>query len=358
MLRMLRALIVFLAVRLLATSTYDEADMLELASTTTTVELRQNSMWLSLCSQVDTNQWASGSAKSQDVNIPNWDYIADADSDTAGAQPAGVRTVDRARGGAWTTAISGRSEKLQFQRTDGTQTANELDVEDIAELPWPVREETRSRQQYALRRSVDSKLYTAWNSAIGTGSGEQTTLGGASDTIARAAPYAGAGAGYGLIYDSLVAYSLKLERANVFSLESDSVGRAFVVMPPEFWVGFEKWMLEQKYSWDDLTEEMLVQGRRMGMGNFRKRLKGLDIFSENNIATPASGNWSFFAGVREATRANVRTLPGYLQIFPPEQNQISDHPAHLMRQTVDIGFLEITEGDLAGLNHRYIIRGA
>ncbi|MXZ01456.1 hypothetical protein F4Y93_12740 [Candidatus Poribacteria bacterium] len=356
--RLLRALLVFVLMRLFATSTYDQDDMIELYGATTVAELRQNSMMLMLCSQADTMEWANGNAASAKIPIPDWAYTADADSTTGGAQPAGVRAVDRARGGAWTPAISGQSGTLKFERTDGTQTANEIDVEDIAELPWPVQEETRSRQQYVLRRSVDLKLHNAWIGAIGTGAGEQTTLGGASDTISRTAPYDGAGDGYGLVYDSLVAYSLKMERAGVYATESDSVGRIFAKMPPEFWVGFERWMLEQKFSWDELTEEMLVQGRSMGMGNFRKRMKGIDIFSDNNIAVPTSGNWSFFFGVRDACRANIRRLPGYQQMFQPTSNQISDHPATLMRQAVDIGFLAISDGDLAQLNHRYIIRGA
>lgn len=358
MLRLLRAILVVLGVRLLAETTYDQDDMTELYSSMTVAELRQNSMMLQLCSQSDTTAWATGGAASAKVPVPDWAYTGDADSDEAGNQPAGVRAVDRARGGAWTAAISGRSTTLKFERTDGSQTANELDVEDIAELPWAVQEETRSRQQYVLRRSVDEKLHTAWTAAIGTTGATQTLLGSGSDTISRTAPYTGAGDGYGLVYDALVAYSLKMERAGVYASESDSVGRIFCMMPPEFWVGFERWVLEQKYSWDALTEEMLVAGRSMAMGNFRRRLKGIDIFSDNNIAVPASGNWNFYFGVRDACRANVRRLPGYQQIFEPAVNQISDHPATLMRQAVDIGFLHISKGDLSSLNHRYIIRGA
>lgn len=358
MLRILRAVLLLLGVRLLAVSQYDTDDMQELYAATTVAELRQNSKWLMLTSQQDTMEWANGGAKSQKVNIPNWAYTADADAGAAGNQPAGINVVDRARGGAWTAAISGRSDTLEFTRSDGSQASNEIDVEDEAELPWPVAEQTRSRQMYQMRQSVDAKIFAAWIGGIGTGSAEQTTLGAAADTISRSNPLTTAGLGYELVYHALRAYSVKLERRGAFSLESDSIGRAFVVMPPEFWDGFEAWMLNKGYGWDELTEEMLVQGRTMGMGDFRKRMKGLDIFVENKIAVPSSGNWNFYGGVRESWRANVRRLPGYVQMFEPAENQISNHPATLMRQAVDVGHLEITKGDLANINHRFIVRGS
>ena len=341
----------------MAKSTYSTDDMLVLFNAATVAELRQESKWMQLTSQRETSRWAAGQCHIEKVNIPNWDYAADGDSSVGGNQPAGVRAVDRARGGSWTDPNSGRFAQLDFERQDGTQIANELDVEDVAESTWPVIEQTRSRQMYVMKRALDSKLYTAWTGGIGTGATEQTTYGAAgTNFVSRTAPYPQTGDADGAIYDSIVAYSLKCKRANVDSMESDSVGRKFMVMSPELFEVLVRYLKDEKLMWDALTEDLLVQGSVRGGGAFEGRLRGIDIFTDNQIAVPTgAANWQWFAGVRETWRANTRMLDGYTQIFTPAQNQISDHPAHLLRSTMDIGWLEITSGDLAGLNHRFVL---
>ena len=342
----------------MAVSTIGTANLLEAYSAQTVQELRQDSMWLTLMSQEATEPWASGNANMVNIPVPNYDYVADADSSTGGNQPAGVQAVDRGRGGAWATANSMRDDNLTFQRSSGSNTSNELDVEDVAELTWGILEAVRSRQQYALRRDVDSKLFKAFTGGIGTGATEQTKYGTAgTNYISRTAPYDVAGTGsYEYIWSAIRAFALKCERANVNSMESDSVGRKFMVLPPELFDGFTNWLLEQNFQWDALTSDLLEQGSVRGGGMFQGRLRGIDIFTDNNVAVPTgSANWNFFAGVRASWRANIRRLPGYTQIFSPGENQISDHPAHLMREAIDIGWLEISKGDVAGLNHRFTI---
>lgn len=346
----------------MAVSTYDTNEMAVLWSANVVEELRQDSMWLQLMSQADTEPWANGDVKSVRIPVPNWAYAADADSDTTGNQPAGVRAVSRLRGGAWTAAISGRSSTLEFTRRAGSQTANEIDVEDSAELPWDVDSQTRSRQDYVLRRDVDTKLFNAWTSGIGSGAAEQVTLGAAADTISITGDYTGAGDAYEQIFRAFERFRILCKRRNVDSMESDSLGRKFAVLPIELVTGLERWMLDKDFHWDALTSQLLTEAQTNAMGMFQQRLKGIDIYCDNNVEVPTgSGNsdyWQFYMGVRPTWRANVRTLPGYTQVFEPAENQISDHPATLMRATIDIGWLEISSGDLAGLNQRYRIRTA
>lgn len=346
----------------MAESTYSLDEMAELWSANVVEELRQDSMMLQLMSQADTERWANGEAKEVKIPVPNWAYTADADTSTGGNQPAGVRAVDRARGGAWTEAISGRSSTLPFTRQAGSQVSNEIDVEDEAELPWDVTGQTRDRQDYVLRRDVDAKLFSAWTSGIGTGATETVTLGAAADTISISGDYSGAGDAYELIFRAFERFRILCKRRNVDSMESDSLGRKFAILPIELVTGLERWMLDKDFHWDELTSQLLTQGQVNAMGMFERRLKGIDVYCDNNVTVPsgsgANDYWEFYMGVRPTWRANVRTLRGYTQVLEPSENQISDHPATLMRSTIDIGWLEISQGDLAGLNQRYRIRTA
>ena len=337
----------------MANSQIGTANLLEAYSAQTVAELRQESMWLQLTSQEGTERWASGEANKVNIPVPN--YTAG----TVSSQTVGVDAADRARGGDWTTARSMRDSSLTFQRSSGSNVSNELDVEDVAELTWDILEGVRSRQQYELRREIDTKLYTAWTAGIGTNAAQQTTYGTSTNAINRAAPYATKGTGtYEWIWNAVQAFAIKCKRANVDSIESDSVGRKFMVLPVELMVGFANWMLEQNFQWDALTNELLSEGSVRGGGMFQGRLLGIDLFTDNNIAVPTgSADWNFFAGVRASWRANVRRLPGYTQIFSPAENQTSTKPAYLMREAVDMGWLEISSGDLANLNHRFVIDG-
>ncbi|MCY4058469.1 MAG: hypothetical protein OXG44_10750, partial [Gammaproteobacteria bacterium] len=224
---------------------------------------------------------------------------------------------------------------------------------------YDLLEENREQQMYILRRKVDLALFTAWTAAIAAG--QTTVLGTAgTDTVSISAPWKAAGRGFGLIWDAIDTAVVYWNRAEVDSMESDSVGRKFMVLPVELMNGFSNWMLDQKYSWDSLTEGVIGRASVGAEGMFRGRIKGVDMFVDSNVKVPskATTNWEFYSGVRAAAKGNIRRLPGYTQIIEPSANQISDHPAHLLREAVDWGFLAITEGDLAGLNRKWQIDAA
>jgi len=325
----------------MATRTLSNDNLVELYGSQTLEKLRQESMWMSLLDQGRTTRWAAGEIAQE--KIPIWDGSV-------------VTASDRERGGAWAKATSVKDDQIMFGRTGGVTSSVELDVEDVAEVSYDILEETRSEQEYKLKRKLDSAFFTAWTGAIKAG---QTTALGTSgtDTISISAPWQGAGKGFELIWEAIDTLAVTWDRSFVDSMESDSVGRKFMVLPVELMNGFANWMLNKGYSWDALTEGVISSASVGASGMWKGRIKGIDLFRDSNLAVPASAsqNWKFYGGVRAAARGNIRRLPGYTQIIAPSANQISDHPAHLLREAVDYGFLAITKGDLKNLNRAFTI---
>jgi len=328
---------------------YGSDDWLKLQSAQTLEEFRQEAIWLNLTSQTDTEGWASGSAHSVQFNRPDW-----AKNDTPSPKE-GVAASNRARGGNWATARRGAADVLTFSRTAGFSEANEILWEDAMEIPWPVVEQTRRRQVYVMRKAIDEGLYA--NILAGIASADTTRIGTATSVfLPRAAPYTPTGDVGELIFQIIEDYSLKLEMMDVNSPSSDGVGGKYIVMSPACFRALLKFMREEKYSWDPLTADILRENRIFAERGYRGRLSDLDIISWSGIPIPAAGttagtnDWPIICGIRGAWRANVR--PTLTQVFTPETNQISDAPAHLMRQAGDYAALEIH----GGLMHRYNLR--
>ena len=325
---------------------YGLADLQKLWSATTIVELREESLWLNLCTQnEDTARWRSGI---HTVNIPAPDW---AGNDTPNPSE-GVVAESRARGGNWATPRRGDQDVIPFTRSGGFSTANEVLYEDAMELPWPVVERTRSRQIYTLRRQIDHGIYSRVNASVPSGAGNTIALGSNANSISRTPPYAAANNNArGLPREILRQYASFLERQNVDG-PGDDVGQKYVVMAPEVFAVLLLDMEQDNYSWDLLTEDLLRNNSILGSRGFRGRLHGLDLFSWNGIGIPgAGGNWEITCGVKAAQAAEAREPVA--QYFDPNTNQVSDAPGHLLRQVGDYAHA----GLVPSLMRKYTIDG-
>ena len=329
--------------------TFTTEDYLKTFSRRTVAQLRDETLMLQLVSSADTGPWASGQAHQTFIPVPNWTPSG------SGASAVGVQATTRARKGNWAGIRYGDQSILTFERSGGFATTNVVPWEDAMEVPWPVLEQTRARQTYEMRRQIDRALWAAM--LAGVASSDTTRIGTATSVyITPTFPYNVAGAAGKLIYDAVRQFALKCKVNKVDSNTSDNFGRKYMIMHPACFQALMDYMLDQKFSWDRLTENVLAQNTVLGGGAYEGRLHGVDILSYDGITAPTAGttagtnDWPILCGVREAWRGAVRPTIG--QYFAPATNQITDNPAHIMRQAGDYGLLEVH----GSLQHRFNLR--
>ena len=284
----------------------------------------------------DTRRWVAG-AHTVYIPAPAW----------------ASRTAPsvRARGGNWGSAQQGSQVNIAFTRSGGYTDADEIPWEDAMELPWPVVEETRSRQRYEMGKSIDGAIYSAMRTGLASGS--KTKFGTDTNNIARTAPYAAAtDTARGYPKAILKAFNLKMKRAGAFDQGSDAVGRVYAVMAPEVFNVLTDDMEQGSYGWDLLTADLLRNNSVLANATFEGRLYGVDVFSWNGVSVPTGTNdWIINCGARAAMAADVRAP--LVQYFPPSQNQKSSAPAYLFQQAGDYAYAELSEA----LLHEYSIDG-
>ena len=301
-------------------------EWLETWSRSTTIELRQKSIMLTLLSKEGTDSWVSGSSA---VHIPKPTYT-------------NAAAAARARGGDWQTADQIAQDTVEFARIGGGDVSNEVLAEDALEIPWPLIDGLRNRQSYELSKYADDEIYKWIIGTDGLAATQDVSYG--TDTnkfISRVAPYGPGGnnntniaLARGLVFDAIKGVELKLQRANALDGVGDAVGQKWMIMPPELFVSLRDYMFNQKQGWDLLTADLLRTGSVLASAEFQGRLFGIDIFTWNGIAIPTgTANWKMLAGVRAGAYANVR--PVLNQFFSPSENQVSTKPAYLSRMTME-----------------------
>ena len=301
---------------------FASGEYLEAWSRSTTLELRQKSMMLTILSKDGTDSWVSGASK---VHIPKPTFTEAA-------------AASRARGGDWQAATEIAQDTVDFARIAGADVSNEVLAEDAHEIPWPLIDQLRSRQAYELSKQIDKSLYS-WiigNSGIGSGTPQNVTYGTAgTNFISRTTPWRGNNAASNkLVYESIEAFELYLQRADALDGIGDAVGQKWMVMPPEVFRALRVYMLAEDLHWDLLTQSLLSGGSVLGGAQYQGRLLGIDIFTWNGIAIPTgTNNWKYIAGTRAGAYANVR--PVLNQFFDPSENQVSSKPAYLSRMTME-----------------------
>ena len=313
-------------------------DRLQVWSAQTAIELRQKALMYNLLDHSWEAPWVAGA---ESVTIPIPDFV----HNTTPTPDEGVNASSRARGADWADAQNLDSDVVKLTRSGGFSTANQVLWEDALELPWDAVGRTRSRQVYALRRQIDTAMYTAARAAAGT----TITTGAAGATfVSRTAPYTytlAAGVRHPVL-TAIEAFALVAYRANVIDGEGSptgGAGRPFIILPPELSMSLSQYMETQGIHFDPLSSELLKENPAAMAGQYMGNLRGVSVYSWNAIAVPTgTNNWTAYAGVREAMAVGIR--PPIVQYFPPETNQVSDNPQHLMRQAGDYGIIEVMDG--------------
>lgn len=328
---------------------YTDADYRMMMSSRTVFQLREEAIWLPLTTQdADTQAWVNGD-NSVDIPKPDW---APNNSDPTKATE-GVQAVSRDRGGDWAKALEGDQDILEFKRSGGFSTSNKIKWEDAIELPWPVVEQTRARQQYVMNQQFDHAIYGKVLAGIAAG---DTKTVGTKGSISLSIAGVQQGAIGKAIWDAIKAWNLTLETKNVNSVLSDAVGQKYVVMRPECYEALSDYFESADLHWDELTRDLLVNNTLLAARGFRGRLRGIDIISWNGITPPATAGdaaanqWPIVCGVAQAWKADVRAP--IVQVFTPETNQVSSNPSHLLRQAADYATLEIDGSLMRRLNVR------
>lgn len=319
-------------------------DRLAVWSAQTAIELRQKALMYNLFDHSWEAPWVAG-AESVSIPIPDWA------TNTTPTPDEGVTASSRGRGADWATAQNLDNDIVKLTRYGGYSTANVVLWEDALELPWDAVGRTRSRQVYVMAQEIDKAMYTVARAATGNA----ITVGAAgTQFVARIAPfsYTLAAGDRHPILEAIEHFALKAYRANVIDGEGSPTGQAgapFMILQPELTMSLTRYMESLGLKFDPLSSELLKDNPSAMTGQYIGNLRGVSLYSWNNLAVPASGaNWEFYAGIREAMAVGIR--PPITQYFPPESNQVSSKPEHLMRQAGDYAVVEI----LDGLHEKYI----
>ena len=301
-------------------------------------EIRRKSLMFGLTSRDYTQPWVAGNSHVY-IPVPDW----------ALASGTGVGTVDRARGGNWATANDTEQDLLTFTRSGGISVANKVLWEDTLELPWSVVEQTRSRQAYEMAKTLDDKVYAAITAAIAaeTSTPNFQAYGSNTNNINRTTGKAATSAAQALPYEIVDDYSLKLANSDLDPGDGQAIGQKYVIMRPTVFRVLENYLLDKRYSFDQLTSDVLQGGTVFAGAMFQGRLKGIDIYSwtgspmpsgaDSNTAGNRDHNWQVLCGVRNGVIANTRAP--LTQFFTPSDNQVSANPEFLLRQVFDYGHL-------------------
>ena len=294
----------------------------------TTVDINQGSLWPNMFNR----NWQAALMGVNKVVIQNPTYNTD---------PA-----DRTREANFIkTPKEGSATQIELTVNVRREQANTFDYEDVEEAPIDWLNRTRMSQAATMAagnaQSIDTAIFSAFSS-LTFGAAQQFSLGKAgTDFIATAAPHVGSGKGYGLVKDAIRAFSLYMFRNNAIQpgqLIGGTVGTPFMVMQPELLIGFSDWLVDQGYSWDTLTQSGLVGNSVLGRGAYRGTLHGVELYSSNTMAVPATNkNWVFYGATDQVM--TVAQKPTFTQIISPMENQKG--PKWLLRTITRWGSVEI-----------------
>ena len=322
-------------------------------------EIRQDSLVLSaLTNQRWTQDWVAG-ARQTYIPIPNFGAPSDTSDNTATdpMSAVGVEVNTRTKGGDWGAMTEAGSSDLTFTWTGSRQASVFVAYEDSIEASFPVLEEYRSNQVYAIRNAIDSAMLgsmrTMPNNTVTRGDGSAGVGINAAGTPLGSTT-AAQNTSRKLVFDVIDDWSMKVETRDLNSEASDSVGSVYMVMHPYLFRNLRDYMIAQDFHWDELTASLLRDNSLLAGRGFKGRLFGVDIFSSNKMPVPsgstAATRWDFFAGTQTAVAANIR--PPLVQFHAPEGNQITAQPGTVLRQIMDYGILEL---DGAARMERYRI---
>ena len=262
--------------------------------------------------------WINGASE---VPIPliNWD--------------TSVSPSTRAQGADWASNSVIDQSIATLKRSGGYSARNDIPWDDVLELPWPVISRVRSRQVWAMRNQIDRAVYAA----IAATPSMTIEAGAAGDTyVARITPY-GAVLATGKrhpVAEAIELFALEMTDADVIDGDSSptsGAGMPFVIMQPALGLSLAIWLEGQGFQFDPLTLAMFNTNPAALMEPTPLRMyRGCMIITWNALAVPDSGdNWEFYGGTMAAGACGMR--PPIVQYFPPELNQTSSSPSHMLR---------------------------
>ena len=316
------------------------ADLTKIWSADTVERLRKPLVWNQITTQRRTEPWVQG-ANRVDIPKPDWAYNS-TDSE-------GINVVSRTRDQAWGTTLGIDNDIVQFQTSGRYEAANRIPYEDELELPWNAVEETRQEQIAGMEDYLDQTIVTAIEGypsvSVHGGNGFGTA---GTNFIAPNGTITGTGASLPkAAMDAIAARALGLNWYT--NRRFKDPGERWALLHPTIYNIFLTYLIEQKYSWDALTENGLLRNAMPGgdgEGLMAFNYRGFRCYASpavNAASSTQADRWTITAGLRAAVAANVR--PPLVQFFSPAENQTTA-PGWLIRQRGFYGIAEITDGFL------------
>lgn len=328
-------------------STISMDDLVTYFSAMTYDEIRRDAIYMMLTSSEWTQPWVAGD-NTVNIPVPGYKFVAGttAGTITDPGDSTGIKVVDRARGGDWAPLAGVSSSTKKFTRTGEKASSQFIPYEDSMEVAWNVAEEYRSRAAYEIRDALDSAIVTAlWSAPANTTSLGDGSAGIMIDKQGKLGTKTAESAA--LVYDAISAWSLLLEERDLMSEASDSPGSAYVVIHPRLFTVLREYLLDKNLSWDALTSQLLSQNSVLASRGYRGRILNVDVFTSTKAPLPGGSSkntvWNILCGTQRAN--TVATRPPLTQFFPISQNQITDEPGTVLRQTTPYGFLTL-DGEL------------
>ena len=285
------------------------ADLSTYYSAMTTTDVNEIAVWPMICNRM----WEAELQGQDKVVIQDPAY---------NTEPA-----SRDRGDAFTnTKAEVSSDQIVLTVNHRSEQRNVLDYEDSEETPINWLNRIRASQAIDMAsggpNSVNSTVYADMTRSAGFAAAQKQTLGtDAADFISRSGSYSGTGRGYGLILDAITRWDNYRKRGNFDGPTiGGGVGESCIVMAPELFSGFRQWLVEQKYQWDELTRQALVNGGVLTGEDYEGMIFNTKFFTSNRYNVPTgNGDWKMHAFTTAAFTFAMKSP--LVQILSPTTNQ-------------------------------------
>lgn len=306
------------------------ADRKKIWAAKTTVEVRQKSLMYNLLDKSWQEEWQNGASSIQISNI-DWE--------------TSVPATSRADGANWAAATALDQDIASFSRSGGYGASTEVKYPLVMELAWPVLSRVRSRQMWKMKNEIDKGVYNAMRNAA-----SKTISAGDDNTyVSRTSPY-----DYTIatgkrhpVAEVIELFALAMVDANVVDGDmspTDGPGMPWVIIQPALALSLSRWLQDQKIRFDPFSLALFNQNPAALMEpNPLHMYSGVMVLTWNHLPTPngAGTNWLAYGGVMAAGAVGIREP--IIQYFPPELNQVSSAPAHLLRQIGDYAAVELED---------------
>ena len=242
---------------------------------------------------------------------------------------------DSANFSKWPDGKYPTSENILLKVDRKIQGATKLKYLDSVETPLNYLERQRAKlsAQMAVDMEDDYWEFLQQDSLYTTGLGTRDDLGKAKLTMTSGVatdgkPVVSGSAGFKAVYDAFWDFNVWMANNNISGPTTGATigggpGMPYAAMAPEVFKEFAKWFLEQKYSWDLLTEDVIRNNSILQSGSFRGMVGGIPILvtpaCKKPTADHADNPWVIQMGTTMANSVAMRPL--LTQYLTPQMNQ-------------------------------------